>query len=277
MVVKNRPGGAGLEALNLLWDSEPDGLTLVQGITSSDLIPAQVFDVEGRKFDIGKLNYIGLINREAHLLAIGADLPYQSVEELQQVNELKLGAVAPTDTGGTGGALFFELFNIEDGGIVTGYGGTGEIVLGIARGEIDGFLWDQASILDNVNKEFLKTPLVTLDFERADLFPDTPTVTEIMELTPEQEALLKTFTLLFKGGKVVVTPPGVPEDRVQFIRDAFNEIVTIKAYLKQAKLRWPIWTEPVKGEDVAAEMAAVALVPKEQVDAILQLVEKYVR
>ena len=76
-------------------------------------------------------------------------------------------------------------------------------------------------------------------------------------------------------GKPVGVAPGTPEDRLQFLRDAFDKIVTTEGFLEQAGLRWLIWTEPLSGKEAAGQVEAAMGIPPEYRLRLAELVNKY--
>jgi len=80
---------------------------------------------------------------------------------------------------------------------------------------------------------------------------------------------------VLKANRLFLAPPGVPEDRLQFLRNAWAELFTMKAFVKDMNRRFPIWTTPKSGEAVAAEVAKGLAISEESIAKLEQLVEKY--
>ena len=137
-------------------------------------------------------------------------------------------------------------------------------------------MFGSASTNEDIKKGFVKPPFCVLDWDRSEWWPDTPTLPEIVELSPQQEAFFSLFVAMAQG-RPYFMPPGVPADRVQFARDAFDKIVTMKGFLRQGKLRWKVWEEPKRGEEIAEFMNEVTAIPREDVARFEQLVQKYAR
>ncbi|MBI4320511.1 MAG: hypothetical protein HY675_18635 [Chloroflexi bacterium] len=262
LIVRNRAGAGGLEGMNAIYEARPDGLTLGFSITGS-MASAQIFEEAGVNYDIGKVTWIGDFGKEPIGLAIAERLPYKSMDELRKVEGLKFGGLGVRAAGGQGGGLAIELFGLNDGRVVAGYASTAEIQLAMGRGEVDGYTYSASTLQDGINKKINKAPFVTLDSKRSDAFPDTPAVPELLKLSPEQERLLTIFVSTQNQSKALLGPPGIPEDRVLFLRQTFNKMMETKALVDELKKRYPVWTGYMKGEDVTAGVREVMTMPKD--------------
>lgn len=90
-----------------------------------------------------------------------------------------------------------------------------------------------------MDKGFIKKPVLTIGFDRSPYFPDTLTIPELLKLSPEQGNLLRTFIAL-GGGQVFWFQPGVQQDRIESVRNAFDKIAANEDFLKQARTRRPV-------------------------------------
>ncbi len=274
MVVKNKPGAGGLEGMNYVYNAEPDGLTLGHHVKTEIFTPYFV-EAPGVKHGID-FTFLGSFGESRYGLAISAALPYDNIQELQQAEGLKLASMTPDDAIAHFNALAIEFLGLKDARIVSGYGGTSEIELAIQRGEVDGFAITGDVMQAMEKKGVVKASLVSLESERDPYYPDAPSITELIEITPEVESLFG-VTSIFASGRTYLTTPGVPEDRVRLLRDAFTQIVNNKGFLRQAKLRWTVWTEPVSGEEDAERAKKLVDVSQEDIAKFKQLIAKYAR
>ena len=79
------------------------------------------------------------------------------------------------------------------------------------------------------------------------------------------------------SGKSFFGPPGVPADRLEYLRRSFDKIMANEGFLKQVKVRWSIWQQPMTGEQLDKDIKTVLGMPKEKIEATRKLVEKYVK
>ena len=77
------------------------------------------------------------------------------------------------------------------------------------------------------------------------------------ESTLNDQELMLRFVDMFASRKVMFTAPGVPPDRVQFLRETFEKMVANDGFVTQARLRWPVWAKPVAGKDMRNTAAVI--------------------
>lgn len=275
MIVQNKEGAGGISGSNFVYSAKPDGLTLGVSIPGSTLIASTLAQDPAVKYDLRKMNWVEYTNPDVSVLVVGAKSPYASMDSLSKAKGLKFASSSRSATISLAPALIIDLFNIQDGRIVLGYSGTTEAILAVAKGEVDGYV--SSGLLDSVSKGLVKQPLLTMDFQRSPYFPDAPTLPELMKLSAEQENLLRTFTALV-AGQVFWFQPGVPTDRIEFVRNAFDKIVANETFVKQAKTVWPVWVKPTGGKDFAAQMEkSLAVATPDRFAELLRIVDKYTR
>lgn len=273
MIVVNKDGAGGLIGTNYTYAAKPDGLTMAMGINNS-LIGAMLARDPAAKFDLKKMNWIEYTNPEGYAFGVGAKSPYASMESVSKVNGFKFASSSRTSTGSIGAGLIIELFGLKDAKIVLGYGGAAEAMLALAKGEVDAYVTTNVNFVDGMSKGFTKQPFVVLDFQRSAYLPDVRAIPELLKLSPAQDDLLRTFVAL-RAGQVYWLPPGVPQDRIDFVCNAFDKIVTMDGFLKQSASRWA-YVPPVSGKDYAAAMEkTLAAATPERYNELQALADKY--
>ncbi len=270
MLVRVMPGGGGLEGLDYIYRAEADGL-VIGDTHSTDLPSRALLGTEGPEFDPLELSYLGFFGAEPSYFFVGADPPYETLDDLRKAGPLKLAGETPGSSIATSGMAALEILGLE-GEIIYGLD-TVEMALAVAKGELDGYGISAGTGGDGVNKGFIR-PFVTLTFERTAWWPDTPAITELVTLTPEQEDILKFLAALI-GGKSFYAPPGVPADKLNYLRRTFDKIVSMKPFVRQAKGRWPVWATPLTGEQLEENLRAALGMSAERRQAVLGLHDKY--
>ncbi len=275
-MVLDKPGGGGLVGANFVWDSKPDGLTIGVSAGVSHLTAPTIFQAEGMKFDIEKFSWIGWFGHdESNWFAVGPHIAADSMEELRGVEGFKIGALAPRAQQAMSGTVVIELFDFKNPKLVPGYKGSSELSLAVGKGEVDGLTFGTATLQDLIGKGLIKPPLLVLGYERDKAFPDVPAVPDLIDLTPEQKALFNVIQATIPG-KPFYAPPGVPSDRLEYLRNGFAEIMANAAFVRQAKKYWADWREPVVGEDIIKMLRErVLVVTGEDVAKLEQLIDKY--
>lgn len=142
------------------------------------------------------------------------------------------------------------------------------------RGELDGFGNSASSMVKFAqNKELLT--LCAISDNRSPLMPNVPTIGELMRLNPEQQKWVDRLQTILGMGRIIVTVPGTPRERVQFLENALKEILTDKGFLQAAdKLQRPI--DYLSGDDARKNVARLLALPESEVKQINNVVwDKY--
>lgn len=275
MVVENKPGANGLVMANFMASSaKRDGSELGATSTRTGLLGPWVMQDPAVQFDAIKFNYIGSVANEAgSALAIGASKPYNSIADLQQAKGLKFGVSSKTGGTAVDTAVLIKLLGL-DARIVVGYPGTAELSLAAGRGEIDGYVTGELTIKAESDKGYLKGALVMIDRERSTLYKDAPAITEVVKLSPDDELLLDT-SLLLKARALFFTPPEVSQDKVNFLRAAFDKIVADSGFIAPMTRYYGVYAPPVTGVEEAKKITHLGTIPKSQFDAVTKLIDQY--
>jgi hypothetical protein len=168
-----------------------------------------------------------------------------------------------------------KLFNLPLK-IVTGYPGGSEIILAMERHEVDGRCgWSWTSLLSR-SKALLDTNAIDLTLQiglkKDKALPDVPL---IMELTndPLKQAALKLIVSRQSIARPFAAPPGVPEARVQVLRQALDATMKDPEFLLEAK-NLNLDVAPVSGVEVEALLKEIYASPREVVKLATELVRE---
>jgi len=273
MPVRVMPGGGGIEGLNYVYNAEPDGLTIGCTHHPSDLAAPQLLQTPGPDFDPRELGYLGFFGGDPYMFFLSVDSPHETIDDLKNAGKLVFGATNPGSMGSVGTVVGVEALGLT-ADIVHGYEGS-ELGLAAKRGEIEGFSFEASSGGVMVDKGLTK-PFCSLTFERTEWYPDTPAITELVKLTPAQEDMIL-FVEAVIAGKSFYAPPGIAQDKLTYLRRTFETIATSEPFVKQAKTRWKIWSQPLTGEQLQADVDRVLGMPPEKAEAVRALFGKYVK
>lgn len=214
VVVTNRAGAGGLDGMNYIYRSEPDGLTL--GIVSAGKFVAnKVMDEPAAAYDIEAFSYIMRVGSRYHYFMVSPDGPYQSVEELQAGEDLKICGGSPSGPVSLGGLTVIKLLDL-DARIVTGIIGESNRALALKRGEIAGYVIGVEVARTSIDAG-LAAPMFVLATERDWLRPDVPAITELASVAEEDLALVELWETALLSSDIITAPPGIPEDRLEFL------------------------------------------------------------
>jgi tripartite-type tricarboxylate transporter receptor subunit TctC len=277
IVGQNVAGAGSVIAANQIYSvAKPDGLTigaLLPGIYMDQLI--------GRKevqFDWARFNWIGTPEQTEWVFITRRDSPYRSIEDIRAAKE-------PPKCGSTGTGSFLYLvpkLMEENLGtkviMITGYQGGPDVDLAMERGEVHCRAVSTTAYFGREpyltwGKNGFVRPLAQTGKKREASLMDVPTLYELMDRykTPENGRRLGTVILAANiFGRPIVTPPGVPAERLKILREAWNRTVKDKEFLAEAKKRgWPV--EPVAAEELESLAKEVMAQPPEVVQRLKKL------
>jgi hypothetical protein len=114
-------------------------------------------------------------------------------------------------------------------------------------------------------------PLIALGLGRLRDFPDLPSVMELAR-DSEQQQILKVVLAPNLAGRPFLAPPGIPPQRAQALRDAFDAMTRDSHFLEEAqRLRMDI--EPAGGHEIEDLVKEIYALP-ESVIARTKLIAK---
>ncbi|NQU69136.1 MAG: hypothetical protein HQ514_01225 [Rhodospirillales bacterium] len=224
----NEPGGGHLLAVNKTYSAAPDGLTILLNDGEASLLGI-ILDVPAARYDLSKMNWIARVNGEKRLVLFTKSSPYATIKEAFGGSKvIKFGTTGKTDATGLATTMASQALNLKTS-IVTGYKGSREFVRAAIQGEVNAISLSESSALRFSKGGRLK-PATVLARSRSALFPDVPTVYETLKLSDEQAWYLDFHEAFAEIGRSIITGPGVPADRVAYLRKVFDEVLQDKAF-----------------------------------------------
>jgi tripartite-type tricarboxylate transporter receptor subunit TctC len=231
--VENVTGAGGLLMLNTLWNSEPDGTTLAI-MNGPGTLGSVLGGAAGVEFELDQFTYLGRIAGEPRILAVNADLPYESAEDLLDLaDEFRFSSTGPGGSTFNDAAFSIELFNMQAADIVSGFDGSEESILAVTAAEVDGIISTADTILPHVESGDHRA-LAVLGTERLAELPDVPTLVEL-GFDGEQMAIAEAMVAFPAVGRVFVGPPGMPDDLVDELRQALEAVVDSPDFQAEAE------------------------------------------
>jgi tripartite-type tricarboxylate transporter receptor subunit TctC len=232
VVVENRPGGGGITALNQLYRAKADGLSMMM-LNGESAIISQLTHQPGVAYDMAKVSIYGRVLEEPHYMIVNPKLPNTLKEIVASGKKVKFSAGSRTDNLGDYAAVLCEALQMSCQ-IITGYKGSKEAGLAVMNGEADALTISESSAL-NYSKGGRTKIVATLARKRSEERPDMPTVYEMFQLPPERKWWLD-FRLGIKAfGRAVVGPPGIPQDRLQYLQKVWRDVLTDPAVIAEGK------------------------------------------
>jgi tripartite-type tricarboxylate transporter receptor subunit TctC len=250
VIPQNVPGGGSLQLANQFAAiAARDGT--VFGVFNNGMSTTPLLDPGAGRFDPRKFNFLGSPSREAHILVVWRDAPAKTFEDLFN-QEVILGATspgaAPLDFPLLTNALIGTKFKI-----IMGYPGGPETLLAMRRGEIHG---NGGLALGSYKTDYQDAArakdvriLAAFGMRQHPELKDVPMFPT--GKTPEERQLFELMYARQDYGRPFATPEGVPKERVQALRDAFQKTMRDPAFLAEAS-RANADIDPVAGEELEA-------------------------
>ncbi|MFC1893460.1 Bug family tripartite tricarboxylate transporter substrate binding protein [Chloroflexota bacterium] len=235
VVVKNMPGGGGITALNHVYNNtKPDGRTIVIGPMGVTML-YQALDYEGAKYDVTEMGWLSRVSVDPCIFCTAKDGNYTTMDKIRDSIGFKWACI---DRGSLAGYRQLPptlAFNMQDEIWVYGYPGSAEETLSVLQGETDGVALSVGTIIKLIKSgDFI--PHCAVANEREAQLPDVPT---IYEAIPDMSAEAKKWTDWWISyeeiGRPLLTGPGVPEARVEFLRNALEQCLTDEDLIAQAE------------------------------------------
>ena len=185
-----------------------------------------------------------------------------------------VGAQAPGSTHDDFPALGIELFGFKFK-VVIGYDVSPKIHLAMEAGEVQGVGATSWTTLKAINANWLQEKKIKVIAQWAlrkhPELPDVPSVLDMAKTDADRQALLLGLARL-DFGRPFFVPPGVPGERVEALRRAFDATMKDPAFLAEAeKLKLDI--DPLTGEEVAKLVAQVSQTPADVVSRVRAALE----
>ena len=261
VIVQNMPGANSIIAANHVYNvAKPDGLTIAT--FNRNLPIAQLTGVPGVKYDMTKFAWIGSAASESTILAIRADLPYKTFEDLKKADkEIVIGATGPGANTYDFPLLLKELLGLKLK-IVTGYPSSSDIMLAVERKEVDGRAGSYSSILRFIERGLVR-PLVRARASERGI--EQLPVDESLATNPRAKAIMALRSAPEVVGRPYVMHPQTPAEHVKAMRAAFAAAIKdpeLVAEGSKAKME----LEFVDGEEAVKVMKEVLSQPKDIVD-----------
>lgn len=208
-VVEYRPGGGGAIGTTAIAGATPDGYTIGMGsLPHMFLQPA----AGAGQYSLDDFDYVALVSREPQILLTPGDSPHKTYEDLKTAAKADPGRMTlgiPSPLSETW--LAYEMINaIENLGFtVVIYQGGGALNAALLGSQVDAAIHNIGPVYGEI--ESLNVLAVTSS-ERIPYLPDVPTFAELgVDVDSHVE-------------RVFIAPQGVPEDRLNILREGFKEI-----------------------------------------------------
>jgi tripartite-type tricarboxylate transporter receptor subunit TctC len=258
-VVENMPGAGHILATNYLFNLAPrDGSAI--GMVSRNMTEAAILKLPNVRFDPAKFSWIGSPELNHRVLFVNATSGFEKVPDLYQ-RELIIGTPGGFQGVSAAPILLKNLLHMRLK-IIQGYHSPGDIVLAMARREVDGIV-QSVGAPEGARRQWVESGqmrvMFNMEHERVAGL-GAPTIFEFIK-SEEERQVMTFFSSSMELGRPRMAPPGVPAERIAKLRSAFDAVVKDPAFLQEAAaMGFEVAAQ--SGEDIAARIIAVAATPR---------------
>ena len=263
VVVDNLPGAGGLLALNQIYTGQADGLRLLI-VNGTPAGLGQLIEQDNIRYDLAKFDHLGVISAYPWIWVASKQSGVKSIADaLQPGRKIRWGGTGPSDGPADGAAITCEALKL-DCQTILGYRSSGEIALAMERGELDS-LYISDSSAANYTQAGQVNPVASMARVRSTLLPNVPTVYEQAKLTPDQEWWFDFRANLNDLGRILVTSPGTPPERLTFLREAVRRTLTNPALIAEGEKgqRFVAYQAPEKAVEITRKVLT-AVTPEQK-------------
>jgi len=218
LIVKNIPGAGNITGTVGMYRAKPDGYTVGHLYTDGMMGMQMLRGVKRAGYDVTQFTYLARVGAEPYSVITGRNSPYKTLADMQKAKDLKwcvegigVSRWIPNFVTAKELGLGFD--------VVSGYGGTGQALPGLIRGDCDAFL---QPIDHPTTAGYLKAgevrPIVHLGETRALNAPDTPTAKELGT------------DLVLVVGRSIVAPPDLSEEKTKMLEKLFVDAMNDQEY-----------------------------------------------
>jgi tripartite-type tricarboxylate transporter receptor subunit TctC len=228
-IVQNKPGGIGV--MRSFYETAPkDGSTI--GIFPETIAIVQLTHPEIGKWNVRDLSYVGSFANVNAVFMVRKGAPATTVQELKET-PINVGCNTPVGVSYINPAIMKKFGELKFK-IICGYPGTASLPIALARGEIDMVTgaWTAWKNRSEVTSGEVK-PIIQSGLARHQELPDVPLMQEVIS-DPSGKKVAEFMSAGSAIGRALITPPGVPAERIAALRNAFDQLVKDPEFLRQA-------------------------------------------
>lgn len=235
VTVLNKPGAGGMNGARFVSESDPDGYTFLLARVGMALTPAVNPQAT---VDWDAYSFVGALEATPMILAVKADAPYNSAEELTNAVKEAAGGMSYAASGATSIDGFTVQSLLSDAGLdpltaatLVPYKGGGALATALLGGHVDFLAVSAGSLMPHIESGDMKALMVFAP-SRMEKLPDVPTAAE---LGYEQAGQVTGWSALY-------APKGLSEDVVAKWHDVLGKVAEDNTWLTLASRRGSIST-----------------------------------
>jgi tripartite-type tricarboxylate transporter receptor subunit TctC len=231
--IQNMPGGGGLIGTNQVYAAKPDGLTIGDTNAGGDVFD-QMDNADGYQADVTKMSWIGRPDNDPHVIAT-RDADHSTFDGIVNANrQIKALATGKGSSDYNSAVIVYNAFHVPFQ-MVAAFSGSSDEKAAFLSGEGATASLSASDIAAIKGKA---SPVVVVSQRTFNKLPNTPTVIDEAKQHNLPASTVKALTALsdvMDLGHAFFAPPGVPADRLQALRAAFQKAMQDPALLNAAQ------------------------------------------
>ncbi|MGA8612797.1 MAG: hypothetical protein WB760_14090 [Xanthobacteraceae bacterium] len=272
IVPKNMPAAAGLAAASALYNSsERDGS--VVGAFTNGAAMDPLFGNTGAHYDAQQFEWLGSIGKLENVCATWHTSPVKTIAAARERQVIVAAAGATSNT-----AIVPKMLNELIGTkfkVISGYDPGSGLTIAVESGEAEGICglsWStmKASRPRWVNDHLLNV-IVQMGLTKLRDLPDVPSALDLVG-DAENKQVMELILMRQEAGRPFAAPPGTPADRVDALRQAFQETLKDPGFITEAE-KTELEIDPLTGPQIENMLAKAYAAPKTIVQRAAALVE----
>ena len=225
IVVQNMPGAGSLVAsVNLANAAARDGTVL--GIIGGGAALEPILGNPQARYDARQFGWVGGRSSDHFMCAVSNRSPVKTIEDARR-HEVVVGS-----TGAGSRTMSFPVALNELIGtrfkVVTGYPGGNEVSMAVEKGEVEGYCGWAISSIRQRSADWLKDGRIRFLTQFAlSKHPEFSNVPLAMDLPPNEigRRAIEFISSDSINAWPLITPPGLPPERLKALRDAFDAML----------------------------------------------------
>jgi tripartite-type tricarboxylate transporter receptor subunit TctC len=232
-----------------------------------------LFGNPGARYDPRKLNWLGSIGKLENVCATWITSPVKTIAQARE-REVVVAAAAATSNSAIMPKVLNALLGTRFKPIM-GYDPGSGMTLALESGETEGVCGLSWSTIKAARPHWIKdnklNVIVQLGLAKLPELPDVPAALDLVT-DPVKKQVLGLILVRQELGRPLAAPPGVPADRLEILRGAFDATMKDPQFLAEAaKLELEI--EPLSAPEIDKLLADAFATPKPIVQEAAALIE----
>jgi len=237
---ENVPGTGGRRGTAMVYRAKPDGYRIgvfnLPGLVLPSILGEQV------DYDLRAMSWLGRVESQDYVLLVQASSTIQTLEDLKAEDKVTFVSIGYGTTVLAAIQIFAEEFGLMEKNptFLTGYQGTTDQLVALIRGDGNATISPISTAEQYVRSGNLR-PIAVTGGQRSQLFPDTPTFTELgyPQLAP------------LNVQRSIAGPPGMDPALLAQMREAFLKVMADPDFIKTATIA-KMDLAPLDGDMAAA-------------------------